>query len=53
MAKFHTLDGFKIEIIEVAPSTDVRFFTQRELLRLNTDAARAELARRAAIVAGR
>ena len=53
MTNFFQIDGFKIEIISVEPTTDLRFYAQRTLARMGTAGARAELARRAAIVASR
>lgn len=41
-------DGLDIEVVEPAPCTDVRFFSQRKLQTMGTTEARAELARRAA-----
>lgn len=49
--KSYTISGFTIPVVEVEPTTDVRFFSQRQLRRAGSAEAVAELARRAAIVA--
>jgi hypothetical protein len=51
--KFFTISGFKIEVIDGTPTTDVRFFSQRQLVAACSPEAAAELARRAQIVAAR
>lgn len=51
--KTYTIDGINIPLIEVPATTDVRFFSQRQLFRLGTPGAVAELAARARIINGR
>ena len=53
MTKSYQIDGLQIEIIGVRPTTDVRFFSQRQLLAINNRPdALAELNRRATIING-
>lgn len=51
--KFYIIDGLKIEVETPAPCTDLRFFPQKKLIAMATNAAKAELARRAHIIANR
>ena len=49
-AKFYIIDGVKIEVETPALCADLRFFPQNQLIAMGTNAAKAELDRRAAIV---
>lgn len=51
MTKFHHIDGLKIEIVEVRPTTDIRFLSQRQLKKMRTQESYDELARRAGLIA--
>jgi hypothetical protein len=48
--KFYLIDGVRIDVVDVEPTNDVRFLSQRQLRAAATPEARAELARRAAMV---
>jgi len=48
----YIIDGYKFQTGNPVATTNLTFFSQRHLWALNTDAARAELKRRAAILKG-
>lgn len=48
----YTINGLTIPVVDVEPTTDVRFFSQRQLRKLATSEAKAELSRRDGLVSG-
>lgn len=50
---FYLIDGFRIPVVVVEPTHDVRFKSQRQLFAMATVGAYAELRRRADMIAAR